>query len=114
MLERIKIMLGITDNLQDDLLDVLVTNVTKHLQGMLKRVDPAIADVPDEIEYIIEEVVVRRYNRIGSEGMKSDSAEGHTVTFYDLKDEFIPYQYIIDGYKPVVEEVKKRGKVKFI
>lgn len=114
MLDRIKIMLGLQDALQDELLNVLITNVTRHLEGMLKRVNPELAAVPEEIEYIIEEIVVRRFNRLGSEGMKSDSAEGHTVTFYDLKDEFVPYQYIVDGYKPAEATEAKRGRVMFI
>lgn len=113
MLNRIKTLLGITDNVQDELLQILIDNVQSHLRGRLKRVNPELVEIPEELAYITEEIVIRRYNRIGSEGMKSDSAEGHTVTYYDLKDEFVPYQDIIDGYK-VEETTVKRGRVMFI
>lgn len=114
MILRIKTLLGIGDDLQDDLLEILIDNATKHLKGRLKRVDPEISKVPEEIEYIIEEIVIRRFNRLGSEGMKQDSAEGHSVTFYDLKDEFVPYHEIIEAYARPVEDKPKRGKAIWI
>lgn len=114
MLQRIKTLLGIEDSLQDALLTILIENAEKHLSGRLKRVNPQLEAVPEEIQYIVEEIVIRRFNRLGSEGMKQDSAEGHSVTFYDLKDEFIPYQEIIDSYAIPVESTPKRGRVMFI
>lgn len=108
MLERIKTVLGIEDTLQDDVLDILISNVTSHLKGLIGK------DVPTDLNYIVEEITIRRYNRVGSEGMKTDSVEGDRVEFYDLKDEFVPYLDIIESYKdkPIVEA--KRGRVMFI
>lgn len=115
MIERIKKILDIQDNRQDDVLDILISNVSAHLKGRLKRINKTITEIPDELNYIIEEIVIRRYNRIGSEGMKSESVEGHKIDFYDLKDEFVPYQEIIDDYADVAEDnSSKRGRVLFI
>lgn len=114
MKERIKKILDIQDNQQDGVLDIFIENVTNHLLGKLKRVNKAIVSVPVELNYIVEEIVIRRFNRIGSEGMKSESVEGHKIDFYDLKDEFVPYQEIIDDYKEDDDSADKRGKVMFI
>lgn len=105
MLERIKVMLGITDALQDPLLDILIDNVTRHLKAKLKKA------VPGELNFIIEEIVIRRFNRIGTEGMQSESVEGHSVTFYDLEKEFVPYLDIIEDNKDDDDYKPKRGKV---
>lgn len=108
-LENIKTVLGTEDSLQDPVLSILISNVTSHLKGLLKK------EVPKELNYIIEEITIRRYNRIGTEGMKSESVEGHKVDFYDLKDEFVPYLDVIDDYKENDDDLdRKRGKVMFI
>ena len=112
--ERIKTVLGIKDTLQDDVLGIFIGNVTSHLLSKLKKVNKEITNVPDELNYIIEEIVIRRYNRIGTEGMKSESVEGHRVDFYELEKDFTPYEDIIDGYADDEQGDAKRGKVMFI
>lgn len=106
MLANIKILLGIKDSLQDDVLDILIQNVQSHLMVLLGK------QIPEELSFIVQEIVIRRFNRIGTEGMKSESVEGHSIAFYDLKDEFVPYTDIIDSYKEAVDE-PKRGRVMF-
>ena len=111
MIERIRTVLGIKDTLQDDVLDIFIDNVTKHLLGKLRKVNKEIEEVPSELDYIIEEIVIRRYNRIGTEGMKSESVEGHRVDFYELEKDFTPYEDIIDDYKDDDDRKAKKGKV---
>lgn len=107
MLEKIKTLLGIDDDLQNDVLNIIIENVTSHLKALLGK------EVPQELNFIIEEITVRRFNRLGAEGMRSESVEGHSITFYDLKDEFVPYEEIIAAHKDPPEKVG-RGKVMFI
>lgn len=107
MLERIKTLLGIEDTLQDDVLDIIIENVSKHLKAMIGK------EIPEELNFIVEEITIRRFNRLGTEGMKSESVEGHSITFYDLKDEFVPYHEIIDSHKDPPEK-PGRGRVLFI
>lgn len=107
MLEKIKTLLGIDDDLQNDVLNIIIENVTSHLKALLGK------EVPQDLNFIIEEITVRRFNRLGAEGMRSESVEGHSITFYDLKDEFVPYEEIIATHKDPPEKVG-RGKVMFI
>ncbi len=106
-LENVKTVLGIEDELQNDVLTILIGNVTSHLKGLLGK------EVPKELNYIIEEITIRRFNRVGTEGMRSESVEGHRIDFYDLKDEFVPYESIIAAHKDPPEKIG-RGKVMFI
>lgn len=112
--DNIKTVLNIQDTLQDAVLDVLIKNVSSLLLGKLRKVNKSIEAVPDELDYIIEEVTVRRFNRIGSEGYKSDDVEGHKISFYDLDKELDPYMDIIEDYADDDESGAKRGKVLFI
>lgn len=104
---KIKTLLNIQDDAQDAVLDILIDNVTSHLKALLGK------EIPAGLEFIIVEIVIRRFNRIGSEGMKSESVEGHNITFYDLKDEFVPYLDIINSNKDD-DTSSGRGKVMFI
>lgn len=106
-IERIKALLGIEDTLQDGVLNIIVENVSSHLKALLGK------DIPEDLNFIVEEITIRRFNRLGTEGMKSESVEGHNITFYDLRDEFVPYEEIIAAHKEPPGK-PGRGKVMFI
>lgn len=104
--ENIKTLIGIQDNSQDALLNLIIDSISSRLCILLG------ADaVPFELEHIVEEVCVIRFNRIGSEGANSHTVEGESVTFND--NDFAAYMPEIKAYKENNAEVKK-GKVRFI
>ena len=43
-------------------------------ERLLIRLDET--EIPLSLEYVVDEATIRRFNRIGSEGMKSESVEG--------------------------------------
>src|SRR5690625_3152655 len=104
MLERIKTLLGINDELQDEVIEIIVENVTSTLKAKLGK------EIPKELNFIIEEISIRRFNGLGSEGFKYEWAEGHKIEFYDLDDEFKPYEDIIEQHKDVTSS---KGEVLF-
>lgn len=105
--ENIKVILGIEDTRQDRVLDILIKNVESHLKALLKK-----EEIPSKLDFIVEEITLRRFNRIGSEGLKSESVEGHSISFYDLKKEFDPYLEIIYEYADGGDK-GSRGEVLF-
>lgn len=107
MLDTIKTLLGIKDSEQDEVLTIIIENVQNHLKTLLGK------EIPTSLNFIVTEVVAKRYNRLGSEGMQSESVEGHSVTFQDASTDFLPYEKIIDANKEVTE-VRGRGVVKFL
>ena len=64
-------------------------------ERLLERLGTQI--IPRQLEWIVEEATIERFNRIGSEGMKSESVEGHSVT-YDMGDVLDPYESAIQDY----------------
>lgn len=105
MLEKVKKRVGIEDDLQDSQLESIIENVEAEL--IAKIPDDS---VPRQLEFIVIEVSTRRYNRIGAEGMTTESQDGRSNS-YELND-FAGYEQIIDTLYPKDDRFKK-GRVKF-
>lgn len=108
MLENLKILLGIDSNdiSLDEKLKLIISMTTKRLQLLLGGIEP-----PEEMEHIILEVAVVRFNRIGSEGMTSHSVEGESNSFAD--NDFNAYSAEIQAFLDSQKE-STRGKVRFL
>lgn len=109
MLEQLKIMLDIDadETGQDERLELIIANVTKRLQALLGGVN----EVPESLDYIILEVSVIRFNKIGSEGLSGHSVEGENMTFND--DDFAAFADDIQTYLESQKESTK-GRMRFI
>ena len=106
MLEEIKTILGIADNALDSQLNIIITNATARLKMLLGGID-----VPESLNYVVIEVSVKRFNRIGSEGITSHTVEGESMSFSD--DDFAEFAGDIQAYLDSVAAAKK-GKVRFL
>ena len=82
-------------------------------ERLLIRLDET--EVHLSLEYVVDEATIRRFNRIGSEGMKSESVEGHSVT-YDMGDVLDLYESAIQDYLESLEPEpdRKKGVVYFL
>ena len=106
MLEEIKTILGIADNALDSKLKIIIANTKARLKMLLGGLD-----VPENLNYVVTEVSVKRFNRIGSEGITSHTVEGESMSFTD--DDFAEFAGDIQAYLDSVAEAKK-GKVRFL
>ena len=108
MLNDIKLMLGIAqdDADRDSLLKLIISSATARLTVLLGGVEP-----PESLDYIIVDVAIRRFNRIGSEGMESHTVEGESVTFSD--SDFAGFEDDIQAFLDTQKE-SARGRVRFI
>lgn len=86
IIQNVKLDLEITDKLQDGLLKMLLDRVVKHFKA-----EYGVSDIDDAYSFIFEDCVIKRFNRRGSEGAQSESVEGHSVSYYENKNEFLPY-----------------------
>lgn len=108
MLENLKIMLDIAadDTALDDKLRLIISNATTRLKTLIGGIDP-----PETLDYIIFEVALVRFNKIGSEGFDSHSVEGENITF--TNDDFKDFEKDIQAFLENQKETT-RGKVRFI
>lgn len=108
MLNELKVMLGIdaNDTGIDDRLKLIISAATARLKMLLGGVEP-----PESLDYIIRDVSIIRFNRIGSEGMTSHTVEGESITFaasdFDAFADDI--QAFLDNQKD-----SARGRVRFL
>ena len=105
ILENVKELLGNPKNI-DDKLNVIIELTQKRLGNLL-----SVKEVPEELEYIVIEVSVIRFNRIGSEGVSSHSVEGESMSFND--DDFDSYDKDIRSWLNNQSDLKK-GSVRFL
>lgn len=88
MLEKIKLLLGV-----DDEVVLLETIVGLTESKVLSRINEKV--VPPELEFIIVEASIARYNRMGSEGISSESVDGRTQSY---ESDLGPYEQILSDY----------------
>lgn len=107
MLETLKILLGLeNDDSRDELLNKLISLTTARLRLLLGGIEP-----PEEMEHIITDVAIVRFNKIGSEGFTNHSVEGESITFSE--NDFAPFMAEIQAFLDSQKDVT-RGKVRFI
>ena len=96
LIKDLKVILDIdsTDSSSDDLLNLVVKRTKQRLLAKIKKGPDET--VPNQLEYILFEVSVRRFNRLNNEGMKSYSEDGENVTFNE--DDFTGFENEISNY----------------
>ena len=90
LLNRIKVLLGISNNDNEELLIEIVELTKSKILNYINK-----SELPLELEFVLIELSVQRYNRIGSEGISSESVDGR-ITSYD--DDFNNYKVYLDDY----------------
>ena len=91
IVSRMKVLLGITDNADNEELLYEIVEITKSkILNYINR-----TKIPKELEFVLVELSIQRFNRIGSEGIASESIDGKNVS-YD--DDFVGYKHYLDDY----------------
>ena len=91
-LESVKILTGV-DNEQ---ITTIYTMYEKRLYRRLEQSLLEVEEIPTELEFVLTECAIARFNRIGSEGMESETMDGHTAHYVD-KD-LSDYEHAIQDY----------------
>lgn len=110
MLEDLKRMLGLSDQKDEELdqkLNWILTTTRARLKVLLGGIDPG-----NDLDYIITEVAIVRYNRIGSEGTQSHTVEGESTSF--LSSDFDAYMDDIQAYKDTKNIDVSKGGIRWI
>ena len=109
-LKEIKVLLGISDELQDELLTLVIQDSEERILSVLnqyaqKNGTDKYDAVPDSLNYILRDVSIKRFNKRNSEGTSSDSEEGRSFTWE--KSYLDEYLNILDKYaKPEIRAGK--------
>ena len=104
ILESIKLRIGLADTVQDDLLSDLIDDATARVLTYINQDGIVNQTVPDSVAWVIKDIVVKMYNRIGDEGKKS-SGEGNVSNTWETID-LSQYADALDVYR---ESSQSRG-----
>ena len=88
LLNRIKTLLNCEGN------EELITEIVNITEAKILNYINAI-EIPVELEFVLVELSIQRFNRIGSEGIASENIDGKSVS-YD--DDFTGYKHYLDDY----------------
>ena len=91
ILKNLKLLKGIDDELQDELLKLIIELSKQAILNRInrKRKEP-LEEIPSVLDGVVLEVSTKRFNRLNSEGMKSKTEEGSRLEWDDLLDEYEP------------------------
>ena len=93
MLEKVKLLLGLTDNTKDDLLTLLIEYAVE--EAIVYTHNECV----DELNTSIIQMVVYKYNRIGTEGVDSEGYSG------------VNFQYTPDYPENIMRGLRAKRKV---
>ena len=105
ILQRIKTLIEQTDNSKDDILTIIMENMASAIVSY-----KGFEVLPMDLEYICVETSITRYNRLGAEGLKSESID--VIKSEYVEDILSSYYAVLDKYGSV-EAGASPKKVRF-
>lgn len=93
MLMKVKLLLGLTDNSKDDLLTILIDVAIDEAMAYTHR------ECVEGLETSIIQMVVYKYNRIGTEGVDNESYSG------------VSFAYSTDYPESIMRSLRSKRKV---
>ena len=97
ILDSIKLRIGLADTMQDNLLNDLIDDATARVLTYINQDGIVNQNVPDAVAWVIKDIVVKMYNRIGDEGKKA-SGEGNVSNSWEAID-LSNYADALDVYR---------------
>ena len=88
LLNRVETLLGVFDN--SNLVNEIIELTKEKILNYINE-----DELPRELEFILVELSIQRYNRIGSEGRASESVDGKSVSY---EDDFENYKQDLKNY----------------
>ena len=97
ILDSVKLRIGLTDTVQDSLLSDLIEDATARVLTYINQDGIVNQAAPDSVAWVIKDIVVKMYNRIGDEG-KQSGTEGNVSNTWETID-LSQYADALDVYR---------------
>ena len=97
ILDSIKLRIGLSDTAQDNLVSDLIDDATARVLAYINQDGTVNQAVPDAVSWVIKDIVVKMYNRIGDEE-KQSGTEGHVSNTWETID-LSKYADALDVYR---------------
>ncbi|MCP0885914.1 phage head-tail connector protein [Ligilactobacillus sp. WILCCON 0076] len=111
ILSSVKLRIGISDTIQDDLLNDLIADTQDRVMSYINQDgDTGLVALPNSTDWIVKDVVIKMYNRIGDEG-KSSSGESDISNSWESID-LSEYSNSLDQYRK--SGLRKRAGMRWV
>lgn len=98
LLDSIKLRIGIEDTKQDDLISDIISDTQARVLAYINQDGVVQSDLPSGLDFIIKDIAIRIYNKIGDEG-KESSSEGNVSNSWDTPADLSEYSDVLDVYR---------------
>lgn len=98
LLDSIKLRIGIEDNKQDDLINDIIADVKARVLAYINQDGVVQLTLPTGLDFIIKDIAIRIYNKIGDEG-KESSSEGNVSNSWETPADLSDYSDVLDVYR---------------
>lgn len=98
-INRLKLKLGIDDTESDDLLEILLLDAANLICLYIES-----DELPSSLICVAEDLTVKRYRKLGSEGLTSESIDVISSSFES--DPLAEYISILDKYRKSVKKMR--------
>lgn len=98
LLDSIKLRIGIEDNKQDALINDIITDVQARVLAYVNQDGLVQSELPSGLDFVIKDVTIRIYNKIGDEG-KESSSEGNVSNSWETTADLSDYSDVLDVYR---------------
>lgn len=96
-LAKVKLLLGVSDSAQDKLLELLLDDSRERLTAYISQDVAHEVTYPSSLDWLLRELTVRRFNRIGDEGKKSSTESDVSATWSD--DDVADFAVYLDKHR---------------
>lgn len=111
VLSSVKLRIGISDTVQDSLLSDLITDAQDRIMSYINQDgDIGISVLPSGTDWIVKDIVIKMYNRIGDEG-KTSSGESDISNSWESID-LSEYANSLDQYRK--SSLRRRSGMRFV
>ena len=98
LLDSIKLRIGIEDTKQDDLITDIIADVQARVLAYINQDGLIQSELPSGLDFLIKDITIRIYNKIGDEG-KESSSEGNVSNTWDTPADLSEYSDVLDVYR---------------
>ncbi|MDD3230029.1 MAG: phage head-tail connector protein [Oscillospiraceae bacterium] len=108
VLDDVKVLLDVSGSDLDEKLTLMISFAERRVLSFFPS---GVTDVPDALLFVVTELTVARFNRVGNESMSSFSQDGESFSFSE--SDVAPYVADIRAYLGSVDDAKN-GVVRFL
>lgn len=98
LLDSIKLRIGIEDTKQDALINDIISDVQARVLAYINQDSVVQSTLPTGLDFVIKDIVIRIYNKIGDEG-KESSSEGNVSNSWETTADMSDYSDVLDVYR---------------